>query len=104
MGESLVSHLTKTPASELSPGDRGIGVVDLGNGQPFGVAVTVLHVKQDIATVQDVGGRTYRTPSLMAVGEDVEALLEAEAQAEAEAYDEARRALYRARAQRRGTA
>ena len=104
MGESLINRLTKTPASELSPGDRGIGLVDLGDGLPFGVAVTVLHVEQGVATVQDVGGRTYRTPSLMAVGEDVDAMLQAEEERAAQAYEEAKRALYRARAQRRSPA
>ena len=97
----FISKLAKTPASELSPGDRGIGIVDTGDGQPFGVAVTVLTVEQGVAVVQDVYGRVYRTPSLVAVGEDVEALLLAEEGRAAQAYEEARRALYRARAQRR---
>ena len=101
MGESLVSRLTKTPASELQPGDRGIGIVDLGDGQPFGVAVTVEAVELDRAVVRDASGRLFKTLSLLAIGEDVEALLEAEAQAEAEASEETRRAQYRTRAQRR---
>ena len=96
--------LVKTPAQELSPGDRGIGLVDLGDGEPFGMAVTVLHVEQDLATVQDERGRTYRTPSLMAVGEDLDAMLLAEEKRAIQAYEEARRAMYRARAQRRGGA
>ena len=64
----------------------------------------MLHVEHDVATVQDTQGRTYRTPSLLAVGEDVEALLEAEEERAIQAYEEARRAMYRARAQRRGAA
>ena len=100
MGDPFGS-LVKTPAQELSPGERGIGLVDLGDGEPFGVAVTVLHVEQDLATVQDVEGRTYRTPSLMAVGEEVDALLLAEEKGAIQAYEEARRVMYRARAQRR---
>ena len=84
--------------------DQGIGLMDMGDGQPFGVAVTVLHVEQGVATVQDTQGRTYRTPSLMAVGEDLEALLLTEEERAIQAYEEARRAMYRARAQRRGAA
>ena len=34
MSESFWGRLTKTPASELSPGDQGIGLMDLGDGQP----------------------------------------------------------------------
>ena len=69
---------------------------------PMGAERAMLHVKQGVATVQDVGGRTYRTPSLM--GEDVDAMLLAEEERAAQEYEEARRALYRARAQRRSPA
>ena len=104
MSESFYSRLAKTPATELSPGDQGIGLMDLGDGLPFGVAVTVLHVEHEVAVVKDRLGRTYRTPSLMAVSEDVDAMLQAEEERAAQEYEEARRALYQARAQRRGTA
>lgn len=40
----------------------------------------------------------------MAVGEDVDAMLLAEEKRATQAYEEARRAMYRARAQRRGGA
>ena len=92
MGEPFAS-LVKTPAAELSPGDQGIGIMDMGDGQPFGMVVTVLHVEQGVATVQDTEGCTYRTPSLLAVGEDLEALLEAEEERAIQAYEEARRAM-----------
>ena len=47
-------------------------------------------MEQGVATVQNVGGRTYRTPSLLAVGEDVDALILAEEERLAQAYEEAR--------------
>ena len=92
-----------SPGCELVLDFKGQSVetITLGDGQPFGVAVTVLHVEHNVATVQDVRGRTYRTPSLMAVGEDVDAMLLAEEERAAQEYEEARRALYQARAQRR---
>lgn len=103
MAEGFRGRLAPTPASRLQPGDPGVGVVDMGDGRPFGVAVTVLEVEPDGAVVADHLGRLFKTRGLLAIGEDAEALLEAEAQAEAEASEETRQAQYRTRAQRNET-
>lgn len=65
MTEPLYSRLTPTPASRLQPGDLGIGLVDLGDGQPFGVAVTVLAVEPGGVVVRDNLGRWVKFQSLL---------------------------------------
>ena len=76
-------------------------MVDLGDGRPFGVAVTVLHVTEGLATVRDGRGRVYGAASLLGVGMDVDAVLLVEEEFEAWECEEARRALYKARVKRR---
>jgi len=56
--EPLYSRLTPTPASRLQPGD-------LGDGQPFGVAVTVLAVEPGGVVVRDNLGRWVKFQSLL---------------------------------------
>ena len=76
-------------------------MVDLGDGRPFGIAVTVVGVEEGLARVRDGRGRVYGAPSLLGVGEDVDAVLLVEEEREAWECEEARRALYRARVKRR---
>lgn len=60
MADSFGGRFTHTPASRRRPGDRGIGIVDLGDGQPFNVAITVVSVEPNDAVLADRLERTRK--------------------------------------------
>jgi len=77
MSEPLYERYTRTPANRLRPGDQGIGIIDLGDGEPFPIPVTVQHTDPNGATVIDPYGNQFKTQTLYAVGENIDAIIEA---------------------------
>lgn len=91
----FLEPLPRAHASRLKPGNRGIGVIDLGDGQPFPLPVTVQLVTQEGAVVRDMHGWAYKTTSLLAVNQDIELLLEQREEEETMSYELARRSGYK---------
>ena len=94
MSESLIQRLIRTPATRLRQGDQGIGIIDLGDGEPFPIPVTVMSANPTGAIVMDPYGNRFKTQSLLAVGEPIQKILEAEQQAEETLAQQQRQARY----------